>query len=237
MVFDDDRGFALQRVYGDASVQHLPELRIAVVGVGGVGSWAVEALARTGVGHLTLIDHDDVTVSNINRQIPALDSTVGQAKVAVLKDRIRDINPSCDVAAEEDFLVEKNLEHYLMRDFDMVIDAIDNIRRVGAPIPWRFPLRIYHALGTTPWPPRFAHGSGLTMATRKTPNAASVWTVCFPPNNPFIQTAVVRLRIKNPVYRVCAWIVHQGTARPVLSPAALVWWPHLMRYPRVWRGD
>jgi len=134
MVFDDDRGFALQRVYGDASVQHLPELRIAVVGVGGVGSWAVEALARTGVGHLTLIDHDDVTVSNINRQIPALDSTVGQAKVAVLKDRIRDINPSCDVAAEEDFLVEKNLEHYLMRDFDMVIDAIDNIRFKAAMI-------------------------------------------------------------------------------------------------------
>jgi len=134
MVFTDDRGFALQRVYGNAGIELLPKLRIAVVGVGGVGSWAVEALARTGVGHLTLIDHDDVTVSNINRQLPALDSTVGLAKVQVLKSRIADINPECDVAAEEDFLAEKNLEHYLERNFDMVIDAIDSIRFKAAMI-------------------------------------------------------------------------------------------------------
>ena len=134
MVFSDDRGFALQRVYGNVGVELLPKLRIAVVGVGGVGSWAVEALARTGVGHLTLIDHDDVTISNINRQLPALDSTVGRAKVDVLKARIADINPGCDVAAEEDFLAEKNLEHYLVRDFDVVIDAIDNIRFKAAMI-------------------------------------------------------------------------------------------------------
>jgi len=134
MVFEDDRGFALQRVYGDAGVQHLPSLRIAVIGVGGVGSWAVEALARTGVGHLTLVDHDDVTSSNINRQLPALDSTLGRPKVEVLKERIADINPKCHVDAEEDFLVEKNLEHYLLRDFDMVIDAIDNIRFKAAMI-------------------------------------------------------------------------------------------------------
>lgn len=133
-MFTDDRGAALQRVYGQAAAAELTTLRMAVVGVGGVGSWAVEALARTGVGHLTLIDHDDVTVSNINRQLPALDSTVGRAKVAVLKERIADINPSCDVAAEEDFLVEKNLNHYLVRDFDMVIDAIDNIRFKAAMI-------------------------------------------------------------------------------------------------------
>lgn len=133
-MFTDDRGFALQRVYGNAGVKHLPKLRIAVVGVGGVGSWAVEALARTGVGHLTLVDHDDVTVSNINRQLPALDSTVGKPKVEVLKQRIGDINPDCDVDAEEDFLVEKNLEHYLVREFDMVIDAIDNIRFKAAMI-------------------------------------------------------------------------------------------------------
>lgn len=133
-MFTDDRGFALQRVYGAKGVQHLPKLRIAVIGVGGVGSWSVEALARTGVGHLTLIDHDDVTVSNINRQLPALDSTVGQPKVGVLKERVADINPSCDVDAIEDFLVEKNLEQYLLRDFDMVIDAIDNIRFKAAMI-------------------------------------------------------------------------------------------------------
>ncbi len=133
-MFTDDRGSALQRVYGQAATAQLTSLRIAVVGVGGVGSWAVEALARTGVGHLTLIDHDDVTLSNINRQLPALDSTVGRAKVDVLKERIADINPHCDVAAEEDFLVEKNLNHYLVRDFDMVIDAIDNIRFKAAMI-------------------------------------------------------------------------------------------------------
>ncbi len=133
-MFTDDRGFALQRVYGTAGIQHLPNVRIAVIGVGGVGSWAVEALARTGVGHLTLIDHDDVTLSNINRQLPALDSTVGRPKVGVLKERVADINPVCDVDAIEDFLVEKNLEHYLLRNFDMVIDAIDNIRFKAAMI-------------------------------------------------------------------------------------------------------
>jgi len=129
-----DRWSALQRVYGVVGQQHISQLRIAVVGVGGVGSWAVEALARTGVGHLTLIDHDDVTSSNINRQIPALDSTIGRPKVMVLRERIADINAQCEVAAEEDFLAEKNLEHYLLRDFDMVIDAIDSIRFKAAMI-------------------------------------------------------------------------------------------------------
>jgi len=130
----DDRWSALERVYGSTALQHLPQLRIAVVGVGGVGSWAVEALARTGVGHLTLIDHDDVTRSNINRQLPALDSTVGRAKVEVLRERILDINPACDAVAEDDFLAEKNMSTYLLRDFDMVIDAIDSIRFKAAMI-------------------------------------------------------------------------------------------------------
>lgn len=125
---------ALSRVFGQQAYEHLSRLRICVVGIGGVGSWAVEALARTGVGHITMIDHDDVSTSNINRQLHALHSTVDRSKVEVMQERIRAINPHCDVAAEDDFLAEKNLETYLTRDFDGVIDAIDNIRFKAAMI-------------------------------------------------------------------------------------------------------
>jgi tRNA A37 threonylcarbamoyladenosine dehydratase len=125
---------ALQRVYGRKAYHCLSLLRICVVGVGGVGSWAVESLARTGVGHITIIDHDDIASSNINRQIHALHSTVDESKVQIMKKRVEDINPACDLQAEDDFLAEKNLEHYLQRDFDVVIDAIDNIRFKAAMI-------------------------------------------------------------------------------------------------------
>ena len=109
-------------------------LRICVVGIGGVGSWAAEALARTGIGHITMIDHDDVSASNINRQLHALHDTVNQSKVLTMQSRMLAINPACDVCAEDDFLAEKNLAHYLNRDFDAVIDAIDNIRFKAAMI-------------------------------------------------------------------------------------------------------
>ena len=125
---------ALQRVYGREAYHCLSRLRICVVGVGGVGSWAVESLARTGVGHITIIDHDDIAVSNINRQLHALHSTLEESKVQIMKQRVALINSSCDLQAEDDFLVEKNLEHYLLRDFDVVIDAIDNIRFKAAMI-------------------------------------------------------------------------------------------------------
>lgn len=124
----------LVRVYGQEAYRCLSRLRICVVGIGGVGSWAVEALARTGVGHITMIDHDDVATSNINRQLHALHSTIDEPKVQVMAERIRQINPVCTISAEDDFLVEKNLEHYLLRDFDAVIDAIDNIRFKAAMI-------------------------------------------------------------------------------------------------------
>lgn len=125
---------ALSRVFGQQAYEQLSRLRICVVGIGGVGSWAVEALARTGVGHITMIDHDDVSTSNINRQLHALHSTVDRSKVEVMQERVRAINPRCDVVAEDDFLAEKNLEAYLTRDFDGVIDAIDNIRFKAAMI-------------------------------------------------------------------------------------------------------
>lgn len=125
---------ALPRVFGQRAYRALPELRICVVGIGGVGSWTVEALARTGVGHITMIDHDDVSASNINRQLHALHCTLDEPKVQVMRDRALQINPSLDIRAEDDFLAEKNLEDYLNRDFDVVVDAIDSIRFKAAMI-------------------------------------------------------------------------------------------------------
>ncbi len=119
---------SLARVYGQQAFDQLPRLRICVVGIGGVGSWAAEALARTGVGHITMIDHDDVSTSNINRQLHALHTTVDRPKVEIMRERMLLINPDAEIVAEDDFLAEKNLAHYLERDFDVVIDAIDNIR-------------------------------------------------------------------------------------------------------------
>lgn len=125
---------ALTRVYGRQQFDQLSRLRICVVGIGGVGSWAVEALARTGVGHITMIDHDDVSTSNINRQLHALHSTVDCSKVEIMRERLLQINPRAEIIAEDDFLAEKNLGHYLERDFDVVIDAIDSIRFKAAMI-------------------------------------------------------------------------------------------------------
>lgn len=119
---------AIPRVYGGRAASLLGGLRICVVGVGGVGSWAAEALVRTGIGHISMIDHDDVSVGNINRQLHALADTVGQSKVEEMKLRLMRIAPGCEVVAHDDFLAEKNLERYLDQGFDAVIDAIDNIR-------------------------------------------------------------------------------------------------------------
>lgn len=125
---------SLNRLYGADGASLLPHLRMCVVGIGGVGSWAVEALARSGVGHITLLDHDDVTPSNINRQIHADYTTVGESKVDLMRDRVTRINPECDLDAVDDFLAETNLEEYLNREFDVIIDAIDSIRFKAAMI-------------------------------------------------------------------------------------------------------
>lgn len=125
---------ALARVFGSEGYSLLPQLRFCVVGLGGVGSWAAESLVRTGIGHLTMIDHDDIAVSNINRQLHARHGTISGSKVEVMKERLADIHPTCDVQAEDDFLVENNLEDYLDQEFDVVIDAIDNIRFKAAMI-------------------------------------------------------------------------------------------------------
>ncbi len=122
-----------RRLYGEAATERLRRARICVVGIGGVGSWAAEALARTAVGHITLIDMDELCVTNTNRQIHALSDTVGRSKVAVMAERIRQINPDCACCAVEEFVTEDSLD-LLDNQFDFVIDAIDSIRAKAAMI-------------------------------------------------------------------------------------------------------
>lgn len=113
------------RLFGSASLPRLKAAHVAVVGVGGVGSWAVEALARSGVGHLTLIDMDDVCITNTNRQLPALAHTVGTPKVEVLSRRVTEIDPACCVRSVIEFLTESNADRLLAEPFDFVVDAVD----------------------------------------------------------------------------------------------------------------
>lgn len=123
-----DRFAAVGRVYGEAAVQRLAQAHCCVVGVGGVGSWVAEALVRSGVGQITLIDHDDITESNINRQIHAATSTVERAKVSVMAERIFDINPHCVCHPVDDMLVPNNIEKHIDTRFDYVVDAIDTVK-------------------------------------------------------------------------------------------------------------
>jgi tRNA A37 threonylcarbamoyladenosine dehydratase len=126
----------IQRLYGLEGANVIRDMHVCIVGLGGVGSWAVEALARTGVGRLTLIDYDTVSKSNVNRQLPALDDTIGEKKSAVLKQRVLGINPYCDCRIIDDFLTVQNLDELLStdHDYDYVIDAIDSIKFKSAMI-------------------------------------------------------------------------------------------------------
>lgn len=126
----------LARLYGVAGARRIRDAHVLVVGVGGVGSWAVEALARSGVGRLTLIDLDHVAESNINRQIQATEATLGQAKVLALKDRIALINPDCQVQCIEEFVEPGNWPALLPADVDAVIDACDQVQAKTAMAAW-----------------------------------------------------------------------------------------------------
>lgn len=117
----------IDRLYGAGAIDALHAAHACVIGIGGVGSWAVEALARSGVGRLTLIDLDHVAESNINRQAHALDATLGMAKVGAMAARIGGINPACRVEVVEDFVTADNAAE-LLQGFDVVVDAIDNVR-------------------------------------------------------------------------------------------------------------
>jgi len=115
----------IARLYGKAALIDLQLAHFAVIGVGGVGTWVAEALARSGVGEITLVDLDDICITNSNRQIHALQSTIGRQKTQVLAERLRDINPEIVVHEVEDFLDGDNMEEVILGSMDCVIDAID----------------------------------------------------------------------------------------------------------------
>lgn len=132
---DLERRFGgIARLYGAMGAERLHQAHACVVGIGGVGSWSAEALARTGVGQITLIDLDMVAESNTNRQIHALDEVYGKAKVDAMAERIRAINPACQVNCVEDFVTIDNVAQILGADFSVVIDAIDQVRAKAAMI-------------------------------------------------------------------------------------------------------
>ncbi len=134
---DIERRFGgLARLYGVDGAARIRAAHVAVVGIGGVGSWTAESLARSGVGALTLIDLDHVAESNINRQIHALTDTVGQAKIEAMRARIAQINPYCQVHCVDEFVDEDNWPTLLPHRVDAVIDACDQIRAKTAMAAW-----------------------------------------------------------------------------------------------------
>ncbi len=118
----------IARLYGAESLQTFADARVCVIGVGGVGSWAVESLARSAIGQLTLIDMDHVAESNINRQLPAMEDSLGRAKISVMQERIQSINPQATVCLIDDFVTTENLDQIITPEFDYVIDCIDSFR-------------------------------------------------------------------------------------------------------------
>ena len=132
----NERFRGLDRLYGAGSGICLAQKHVCVIGVGGVGSWVVEALARSAVGYLTLIDADDVCVSNTNRQLHALEGQYGRVKVEVMAERARAINPEIQVEAFAEFLTPANLERLLDRGYDLVVDCCDAFRVKVEMIAW-----------------------------------------------------------------------------------------------------
>jgi tRNA threonylcarbamoyladenosine dehydratase len=117
----------IARLYGQSGLERLRAAHVCVIGIGGVGTWAVEALARSGAGALTLVDLDEVCATNINRQLHALTDTIGRAKVEVMAERIRAINPGCRVTAEQKFFNAQTADEILALKFNFVLDAIDSV--------------------------------------------------------------------------------------------------------------
>lgn len=123
----DQRFSGIARLYGAAGLARLRVAHVCVIGVGGVGSWTVEALARSGIGALTLIDLDDVCVTNVNRQLPALDGAIGRPKITVLAERVRLINPECRVEQRAEFFTPATAAALLEPGYDFVVDATDKL--------------------------------------------------------------------------------------------------------------
>ena len=118
----------IERLYGKEAFELIQNMHVCVIGIGGVGSWVVEALARSAVGKMTLIDFDTIALSNMNRQIHTLSSTLDSKKCTAMLNRVKEINPLCEVEIIDDFLTLENMQDYLSRDYDYVIDAIDSIK-------------------------------------------------------------------------------------------------------------
>ena len=130
---DLERRFGgVRRLYGDAALRRFQAARVGVIGLGGVGSWAAEALARSAIGHITLVDLDMVAESNVNRQIHAIDGAFGKAKTEAMAERLRAIYPACRVETIEDLVTPENAAALIGDDFDYLIDAIDQVRAKAA---------------------------------------------------------------------------------------------------------
>lgn len=126
---DVSRRFSgVRRLYGDQGLASLQNAHVLVIGIGGVGSWTVEALARNAVGKLTLVDLDNIAESNVNRQIHALEDNLGKAKVTAMRERIAAINPQCEVVEVEDFVTPDNLSKMLTGSPDIVVDCMDDTK-------------------------------------------------------------------------------------------------------------
>lgn len=140
----EERFGGVARLVGREGAARLRSARVAVIGIGGVGTWAVEALARSGVGSLTLMDLDEICVTNVNRQLHALDGQLGKSKVAAMGERVHSIWAGCEVILEPRFLTAANVREVLGRGFDAIVDAIDSVdskcclvaacREMGVPV-------------------------------------------------------------------------------------------------------
>lgn len=124
----DERFGGIARLYGAKGLEALARASVAVIGIGGVGSWTAEALARSGIGNITLVDADDICITNTNRQIHTLHDTVGKPKVEVMAERIRQIHPECRVSCEYRFFSESTAEFILDQGYDYIVDAIDSLQ-------------------------------------------------------------------------------------------------------------
>ncbi len=128
----DNRFGGTRRLYGQDATELYRRSHVCVIGIGGVGSWVAEALARTAIGKITLIDLDDICITNTNRQIHALDGNIGRSKVEAMAERMRLINPECQVNEVEDFITRDNIRELITDEFDYVVDAIDSAKEKAA---------------------------------------------------------------------------------------------------------
>ena len=134
---------------GRDALEALASKRVIVFGVGGVGSWCAECLVRTGVGHLTIVDFDRVSVTNVNRQLMATSKNVGEVKVNVLRERLLEINPDADITAVEGAYTDENREEFHLQDYDCVIDCIDSLKDKISLLVYAttMPARVYSSMG------------------------------------------------------------------------------------------